>query len=308
MRKAFTLIEIILTLVILSIVSYIATGLIADTYIGYNQANAVNKANLKLEIALTEISNRLEYALKDTIIKKSSINGNFKPIQTANDDYDILEWIGYDKDGFEANDMLKEVNGSDIEGTVSDQPGWSGFCNIDTSTNTRIFTPGSYLPIADETIKRLSNDNASLSNSTVGIFFPGNYDYTNVGYNHGTASGVAVIQNYGKDSNNIYYFNLTSPVSRITEHYKLAWSAYAVVPENYNDKEKTFDLTLKYDFRPWLNEEYNDANTKSALLVKNVTVFRTYATENRIHIKICVKEKFGATKNAAICKEKVVFK
>ena len=297
MRSAFTLIELVITMVILSIVSYIASGLIAKTYMGYNQANSIHKANLKVEIAITQIANRLEYAIDSTVIKrKSESDASLDSIDQAPLDYEVLEWIGWDKDGFEANNLDSGIN-------VKDTSAWSGYCNINTSTSTIIDTPGSDLNFAEDIIVRLSN--AKVGH--VALFFPGNYDYTNIGYKNTTGgiSGVGLIRRH-----NANQIQLESPISRITEQYKLSWSAYAVVPTNYNSTEQTFDLVLRFNFRPWDNEYYDSTSTKrnQKLLAKNVTVFKTYATQNRIHIKLCVKEKFGINKSAAICREKVVFK
>ena len=300
MKRAFTLIELIITMVILSIVSYIASGLIVNTYKSYNQTNSMHKANLKAEIAITQIANRLEYAIDGTVVKRKSENQtDLAPIDQAPNDYTVLEWIGWDKDGFEANNI--ENNSSFTE---KNTPAWSGFCNIRASGQNFIVTPGSDLEFARDILKRLSNDNVDFNNSTVAIFFPGNYDYTTVGYNGDTPSGLGLVNNYNSAKNTLFFAN---SLQRITEHYKLAWSAYAVVPRNYDDTEKTFDLYLKYNFRPWKGEDY-DTDGIYKLLASNVTVFKTYATQNRIHIKLCVKERFSIKNSASVCREKVVFK
>jgi len=294
-------------MVILSIVSYVASGLIAKTYIGYNQANAVHKANLKVENAISLIVNRLEYAIDGTIVKRrSATDASISSIDEAPDDYEVLEWVGYDKDGFEANDKVNTVG----DYSVNDQPAWSGFCNIAQSTSTTIVTPGSNLTFAQDIINRISNQRAGLTDKQVAIFFPGNYDYTNIGYK-GTAvdaDGVGLVNSFDSVNSTL---TLESSISRITEHYKLAWSAYAVVPINYNNQEQTFDLVLRYNFKPWNGEHYDDDNIIRSFQKKiatNVTVFKTYATENRIHIKLCVKEKYGISKDTSVCKEKVVFR
>jgi len=107
---------------------------------------------------------------------------------------------------------------------------------------------------------------------------------------------------------NLLIISFASPVKRITEHYKLAWSAYAVLPVNCTNDG--CDLVFRYNFRPWKGEDYDSSAVvnNQKLLATNVTVFKTYATQNRIHVKICIKEKFGINKNASICREKVVFK
>lgn len=300
MKRAFTLIELIITMVILSIVSYIASGLIVNTYKSYNQTNSMHKANLKAEIAITQIANRLEYAIDGTVVKrKSETQTDLAPIDQAPNDYSVLEWVGWDKDGFEANNIKDTVSY-----TVNDTPAWSGFCNILASGQNFIVTPGSDLDFAQDIIKRLSNNQADFTNNTVAIFFPGNYNYLTIGYNGTPVSGLGLVNNFNSATNTLSFSN---NLQRITEHYKLAWSAYAVVPRNYNPKEKTFDLYLKYNFRPWRGEDYNTDGIYK-LLASNVTVFKTYATQNRVHIKLCVKERFSIKNSASVCREKVVFK
>jgi len=300
LKRAFTIIELIFTMVILGIVASIASGLIAKTYIGYNRANAINQANIQVELAITQIANRLDYAIGGTVVKRRSENNNsISSIDTAPQDYEVLEWIGWDKDGFNAS----------RDATAARKPAWSGFCDINASSGNSIATPGSDLAFANTVISNLSN--ASLSNSRVAIFFPGNYDYTNVGYSGTTGSGgVGIVTSITHHPETLY---IHPPASkRITEHYKLAWSAYAVVPVDINASgDGTFNLQLWYNFRPWNNIDYrNTTKGHKRYLAKHITVFKTYATQNRIHIKLCAKERIGLDVNSTIsvCKEKVVFK
>ena len=119
MKKAFTIIELIFTIVILSIVAYVSTGLIAKTYVASRYTTSLNKINLKIEIALTEIANRLEYAINNTVVKRK---GNlYEAIALAPSDYEVLEWIGYDIDSFDANEDNT---------TNKYKPSWSGFCDL----------------------------------------------------------------------------------------------------------------------------------------------------------------------------------
>ncbi len=299
MKKAFTLIELIITIVILGIVAYIATDLIAKTFINYNRSLALQRTNLKVEIALNEITNRLENAVPNTIVKRKSANDNsLSLIDIAPSDYEVLEWIGKARDSFQA-----------IESN-SNLPGWSGFCNIKKSFATKIYTPGSKLDFANDIIQRLSNDQASLTNSTVALLFPENYEYNSVGYNGGDRSGLSIVTNYSDANASL---DLDSNLRRrITEKYYLAWTAYAIVPDNCSNG--VCDLYLRYNFRPWKGNDYDSSTAKDSnhnkLLATNVSVFKTYATQNRIHIKLCVREKygFGANNTISICKEEVVFR
>jgi len=313
LRQAFTLVELILTIVILSFVSYIASDLIARSFINYNRVNTLNKANLKVEIALNNISNRLSSAISETIVKRrSSTNSAIESITNAPLDYEVLEWVSYGVDSFEANDQI----GGAINYIPSYKPAWSGFCNINKSSANEIVTPGSDLSFASTIINRLSvNKINRLKNSA--IFFPGNYSFRNIGYSNtlGGSFGIAIVNDFDVSNPNEPKLKLKNShnwAKRVTEHYKLAWSAYAIVPDNCQGAEpnRVCNLYLRYNYRPWQNEQYNSPTTPSSLLATNVTVFKTYATQNRIHIKLCIKEQIGlgASDTTSICKEKVVFK
>ncbi len=287
MKKAFTMIELILTIVILSIVAYIAAGLIANTFTSSQYATSLNRINLKVELALNEIENRLDYAIVNTVVKRKG--NQISPIDIAPDDYEVLEWIGYDVDSFEANAT----------------PGWSGFCDLNQASGSgsseTIVTPGSNLDLTDKIIYTLSGHKFHLNGSA--IFFPGNYDYDSVGYSGTNNNGVAIVNS--SDLNRTISIN--NPSKRITEKYKLAWSAYAVVPTNCGING--CDLELRYNFRPWQGVDYNSSSGVSkSLLINGVTVFKTYATQNRIHIKLCVKDHYSPTKTTSICKEKVIYR
>jgi len=303
MRRAFTLIELVLTMVILSIVAYIATGLIAKTYLSYNRVNTLHKANIKVELTLNNIANRLSNAIIGTIVKRKSVtDSSIESIDAAPNEYEVLEWVGNDIDGFEA-----QAQKNNIGSATKLQPAWSGFCNIKASSQTQIFTPGSDLAFENIIIRNLSEGKV-VALKNIAIFFPGNYNYRNIGYLNtgGGLSGVGIISGYSVANPNNPYFTLKYPLPRITEHYKLAWSAYAVVPTNCG--ANGCNLELRYNFRPWNGEYYNSRTTKKSLLATNVTVFKTYARENRVHIKLCVKENIGVNATTSICKEKVVFR
>ncbi len=299
MKKAFTIVELIITMVILSIVAYIASDLITKTFINYNHTQALQRANLKVEIALNEIANRLDDAILNTIIKRASAtNTALAPIDNAPINYEVLEWIGKARDSFQAINPNNNL------------PGWSGFCNIKKSTATKIYTPGSDLTFANNIIKQLSNNQASLTSSTVALFFPGNYEYNSVGYTGTNSNGLSLIKTFNNNEKSLTL--VSNPSKRITEKYYLSWSAYAIVPTNCTNN--VCDLYLRYNFRPWKGQDYNSPQAlnpnNNKLLATNVSVFKTYATQNRIHIKLCIRERygFGANNTISLCKEKVVFK
>jgi hypothetical protein len=92
--------------------------------------------------------------------------------------------------------------------------------------------------------------------------------------------------------------------TRISNRYVLAWTAYAIVHENNN-------LIFYYDYQPWEGDAYGDADTKSAVLMENVSTFRikTNPSGGIFSIMVCAKSDLivGVEEEHSICKEKVIF-
>ena len=98
----------------------------------------------------------------------------------------------------------------------------------------------------------------------------------------------------------------------MTDQYKLAWSAYAIVPTAVTGTELTnrgfdstvYDLTLHYNYQPWKTETYSENNST---LVTNVESFRFIGKGDTIRFKICVVESIGESIIRS-CKEKAVIR
>jgi len=330
MKKAFTMIELIFVIVILGVVASVATRMIAKTYTSYNNVNTLHKANIKVETAINNIAKRLSYAVPGTIVKRQSGKDiNISAIEASPPSYTVLEWIGSDVDGFN----------SDTNTTGHLQPGWSGYCNLDQSSKNNVITYGSNLVTEGAIVKNLTNGGINNNLVNAGLFFKGGYNYTNVGYSGLPIldnSGVAIVKKYqlvnppnnGEYNITLQALNPANTPRILSERYKLAYSAYAVVPSddgtnkpcskylntaaNACNANNPCNLCLVYNFRPWVgpNNDYRNVNKREvSLLTSNVSVFKTYSTQNRVHIKICVKENYGVgNKTTSICKEKVVFR
>jgi len=102
----------------------------------------------------------------------------------------------------------------------------------------------------------------------------------------------------------------------IKEHYKLAWTAYAVVPTvltaaQLADRglpagDLVYDLILYYDYQPWDGENYT--NGSSQILIQNVSVFKFTGAGESIRFKICQRESVGGAFTINSCKEKAVIR
>jgi len=322
MRKAFSLIEVIFVLVILGIVASISSQIIVQVYENYITQNALYRTSTKTEMAINQIVNRLTFAIEGTTISKDPLNPPYS-IATENTNWiklkgiDItlpnykrfttIEWIGYDNDSFSAGEA----------------PYWSGLANYNgvATTGGTVETPGSRLDLSNTIIKNLSNGKVALDGTGTGglpaVLFSGeNYlddDFLVNRILHDPAcmglideSNTSCISrvSYNGGTNNVLNFP-DAKDKKIYERYKLAWSAYALVPEDL-DGDGLFDLNLWYNYQPWNGEKYTDGT--SSLLINNVSVFKFTENGGVIQVKLCASENIGQDFNISSCKEKAIIK
>ncbi|WP_309498824.1 type II secretion system protein [Sulfurovum sp.] len=266
LTPAFSMLELIFVIVILGIVASIGSELIAKVYESYIVQRAQHNATLKTELAAAQIANRLASAIPGTVYRIT--NGNtYESIESNlgspdGDNYKGLQWVGSDAESFNA----------------TDRPGWSGFCDINTSTQTNLSTPGSDLGMTNTIIAKLSNNTKNISNAA--IYFPDD------SIEHNISAGIGELLTLDGTG-----------ATRIVEHYKLAWSSYALVVENG-------DLFLYYNFDP--TPAVALGATKS-LLMKNVATFKFQGGGRTLRFKICKHERISEDVNITACKEKAVF-
>ncbi|WP_373033500.1 type II secretion system protein [Sulfurovum sp.] len=276
-RLAFSMLELIFVIVILGIVASIGSEVIAKVYESYIVQRAQHRASVKTQLALNQIATRLRYAIPDTVIRKltktgaSELLSDYMSLDTTGEGYTVLQWVAYDGDSFEA--ITSNANTG-----AGRRPGWSGFCDLNSSTSTSISTPASNFTLTNAIQSNLGGS------GTFAIYFPNN----STAY-YGTGSGQTI--------------TLGTAATRISERYKLAWTSYALVVED-DDGDGKFDLNLYYNFSPTVG-----TNTvgSSSLLLKNVTNFKFTGRGQTTRIKLCVEENIGDGGSIPSCKEKAVF-
>ena len=277
LRSGFSMIELILVIIILGIVSSIGADIIANVYESYIIQRAQHRASIKTELASIEIANRLAYAIPGTVVRKSALDDTSptdinEPGVVADK---ILQWVGSDADSFKTID--------NTAASTRHRPGWSGFCDVDATplAGTSISTPGSNLGLAATIIGNLGGniDNAS-------IFYMANNTLQSRGVSSATTAGEII--------------GLDTAVNTISEHYKLAWTSYAL------EAKANGDLVLHYNFTP--QRGVNIAGS-SEILLRNVSTFEFTGDGRTIRFKICTREDLGdgLAQGIAICKEKAVF-
>lgn len=284
-KAAFSLLELIFVIVILGIVASIASSTIANVYESYILQRAVHRASNKAELASMQIANRLTYRISGSVVGRQSASGIPLSLdQVISEDYVVLEWIGYDNDSFSAQST----------------PGWSGYCDVNDTINTTkisISTPGSSLGVTNGIIGKLSNSTKNIGDAAV--IFDGpeysptkNYIANCMGFTDstcispvsaGTGTSLSIEDNNAKV---------------MTDQYKLAWTAYALVPVGDT-------LTLRYNYQPWDGSQ-SPAGT-SKVLVDNFVSFRFRGDGDTVRFKLCIQEPIG-DQNITICKEKAVIR
>ena len=315
-RRGFTLIEIVMVIVILGVVAMIGTNIIAHMYENYVRSKYINTLEQKTELALEQIAARLKYRVKSTAIvrKKGTNTISWLNSPDLNDTYDMLEWIGYDYES-----LRGDSNGSFAK------PGWSGMIDLNNPATdvTAIVTPGSKLSYASQVIRDLSenkvdlNDTTStppyskssspkhpaiifkkLSSRSFGSF---GWDWDHPADHNDT---LIVHKDPAREDRLIFDENITQQgVDRLVEQYRLAWSAYALVPVGPDDKD--FNLTLYYNYQPWYGEKYSDGN--STVIAEHVSSFKFLQSGNTVRIKLCIQDANQTGVGFGFCKEKAVF-
>ncbi len=309
-RRAFTMIELIMVIVILGIVSMIATDIIAHMYKGYIQTKIINDLEQKTETLINQISKRLEYRIKDTMIARKKGTNSFLAMNSDDlnsSTYDMVEWIGYDYESF-----LGENNGS------FSVPGWSGFIDVDNSitsnTLNQLLSPGSNLDIIERTMGALSNNDVSLTDTSKdapALIFKcskGDVNLSKYGWDYTVPALVnhkytLAVRKNNTDTSFATDASQADLNRSICEQYHLAWTAYALVPEGGSIDD--FNLTLKYNYQPWYGEKYWEGN--SSVLAEHVSTFRVMQVGETIRVKVCIQDGNITGEPVGFCKEKAIF-
>lgn len=311
MKRAFTLLELVVVIVVLGIIAMMSFNAIMNIYSNYFQTKTVNELETQTEIALEQISKRLEHRIKPSVIARKT-DGAFLALNDSRVNldakYEILEFIPY------AYEIFNDVPSGNKAGR------YSGYADLaKSSPATGLISPGSnFSTEVVETIKDLTcreDTNATCVDFTkkdggvVAIFSDVYYNVqSSFGYSNGTVPVDLDIAKVGVKSIDGDTLEISGFANKqISEQYHLAYTANAIVPEQSSDPKDTangvFDLNLYYDYRPWMGEKYKP-NGEKATLAKNVTRFVFTEKNGVIVLKLCMRAK---NSEITICKSKAVY-
>jgi len=309
MKRAFTLLELVVVIVVLGIIAMMSFNAIMNIYSNYFQTKTVNELETQTEIALEQISKRLEHRIKPSVIARKT-DGAFLALNDSgvnlNAEYEILEFIPY------AYEIFNDVPSGNKAGR------YSGYADLaKSSPATGLISPGSnFTTGVVETIKDLTCkddtrnskcvDFENKDGGVVAIFSDVYYNVQDsFGYKGISNLDIAKVGVKSTDGDTLEISGFAN--KQISEQYHLAYTANAIVPEQSADPKDTangvFDLNLYYDYRPWMGEKYKQ-NGEKATLAKNVTRFVFTEKNGVIVLKLCMRAK---NSEVTICKSKAVY-
>lgn len=296
-KKAFTMLELIMVIVIMGIIAKFGVEFLAQAYRSYIHSTINNKLINQSETAIEFVADRLQYRLKDSIIVRQDDNNksNYTALSTADDakDYITLEWVQND---------IASLKGS-YNGTYF-KPDYSAIIDLDESNKTTLISPETNTSAISSYIDTLSNGNSDFNDTAI-YFIGGNSDIDGYGWD-----GVAIDdQNHtmhpikSSDNNLSYFLDDTSAGDfsgvDVYEYYQISWNANAFELKDGN-------LSFYYDYQPWEGEYYRD-DAKKVVLMQNVDTFRFIAIGSVVKIQLCVHSDLVDNEEYSVCKEKTIF-
>lgn len=314
MKKAFTLIEAIITIVILGILSAGTFVALKHLYVRAARSKAFSDLSSDSQIVADQVSSLLYQRVPSSVIGYKN-DGTFGSIYNLGATYNIIEWIGLASEGLKAGyySGFVDLNASDKQNlkVVSFDINTTGLNNI----LAKKFHAGSLNDLALIFAGSFDDGSLSLAND-----FNSSFGWHSATGNHHLVFDINL------DANDIELIpDLSSTNIVIYEKYYLADSAYAIARgkdidlnatciKDLNQSDVSNTLFLFYDYRPWKNQTFcadpngNKQNGSVSILSKNVTGFQAGLINGNIKFSLTLeKEIRGSENNVSISKQKVVF-
>ena len=339
MKKAFTLIELVVVLVIMGILATIAVEILLKVSKNYVITKSKNSIAFQEDLIINKIAAKLENRIPNSVIAtecnatdNGCKNGNVKGFISIQDltnknsyKYPVIEWLSkdiYSKRG-EWNATRKRVI-----------PGWAGFVDLKkTQTNANddynITIPYSKMSIVQDIDGNWTEawgisgyENVFENNLSVlifsgpdgrGAFNDINHSYgwyETLDHNNKAQKVFAIIKEINSTLENqtirIKTINDTNDTT-VYEGFFIVNGANAIVPV-YNSDTHDYNLTFIQNYYPWKDQNYTDGNT--SILATHVVQFKFRQEGDLMRIYLCIQNpqiNVGDNQKLTICKEKVVF-
>lgn len=293
MKRGFSMIELIMTMVLMGILAGGAYISISKLYTKKAKAKAINELSLDSTLIMTQISALLSHRIPYSVIGYDMSDGSFESIYNMSKTYDVLEWISTDFEDFRAQY-------------------YSGFVDFDASNKDTFM-----LSSPDTDI-----DTILAKDSNISLVFAGTFDEgigslngefkEEFGWHGHQASQVFDINTASTDEN----ITLINKPDTIYERYHLINSAFAIArAADINATCKTGissndnTLLLYYNYKPWKGENFCD-NASVTILSNEVSAFTVDFINGNLQFNLALERaihKPGKNLTVKISKQKVVF-
>lgn len=305
-RFAFTMIELIFVIVIMGIIGKFGVEFLAQAYKSFIFSKINHELQSSSEATVELIAKRLEGRIKDSVIARLA-DKSFDAIGDVDNTktYVVLEWIGSDTDGF---------RGISDNNLTQHLPNWSGIIDLDEGNSSRLVSPATDTAKVNQLISILSAGTTNINDSAL-FFIGANSDIitgygwdtniTTINAQRGAMHPVTSVAGQPTQFSSSTGTNFSG--IDIYEYYQLAWSAYAIVMEDYNITTKMGNLYLYHNYQPWLGEQFDDNNDSlhKSLLMQDVSTFRFTSIGSIMKIQVCAKT--DLVEEYSLCKEKTIF-
>ena len=317
MRQAFSLIEMIFVIVIISFLSGATYKAFEMILIRSFKAKEITRLSTESQVSVNVISSYLKNRVPYTVIGYNSSDGSYKYIGnlTSDDNMTILEWYGLANEAFELGD-------------------YSGFMDMATkdSATSTIASQNSDGSLLNDTEKKKFNSSDDIyANKIVNLIFAGSFDRGYGGthdYNdtfgwHGGNSYDAF--DFTMDSEGNITIDDSDKPEFIYEKYFVVDTAYAIARGSDIDqaatcidtlaiKEKDLNNTLLLfsNYRPWKGETFcadKAGNTEGnvSVLMQHIAAFRFEDIDYTIRVGLDINRTIRGSKPIHLSKMKVIF-
>lgn len=307
MKRGFTLLEMIVTIVILGILSAGTFVSLQHLYLRSAKSKALSDLSVESQVIVDQISALMYDRVPSSVIGYDGTT-NFQSIYALNNSFTILEWIGIASEAHKIR-------------------AYSGFVDMNASDGaTR------RLSTFDINQTKLTNSMTSKFAHPLGglaLVFSGAFDDGSIYDDFNTSFGwhrndnvhdqIWHIQAFNDDGN----ITLLNKPDEIYEKYYLVDSAYAVARGadvnvsacNVFETISDDTLFLFYDYRPWEGETFcgdrgaNGIHTGgTTILSKNVSGFGAGVINGTIYFNLTMNKQIrGSDNNVTISKQKAVY-
>ncbi len=314
MKRAFTLLEMVVVITITAIIIAPTFQLLTNLYNSYRYMRDINYLDGELTTASLIIEKLIEQRVVGSIIESNETNFSMISGKFFFNHNQTIQWIGRAYDSF--------LGGWDSD-RGENVPAWSGFLDLSLNhTDTILDLDDSNISIAKEIIYYLSNGKIDITDpnspSPPALFFKTMNDPNRNGYGWKNS----ILNEEGREYAYIGYFDRNSSDGNLTframpshkfsdnvspliivEQYFLSWTAYGIEFINENGKER---LYLYYNYRPWNGEKMEENGTKT-LLLDNIEEYFYSATGTTFKFRICISNGLEGDSKIVFCREFLVY-